>query len=201
VSILSDVVDNISKEVSKVQERSQEMLQGFNINTQIRELERKKTKVLAELGELVVDKHHRDKDISEEAVKEKVAEVVGYEDQINILKEELDTVNVQRDPNASRAKKEAAKAGYKSTPGFKCPDCGTPASKEKKFCPACGGSLGAEAEASNDSKDSKDSSESDNGSRTDSESKSESKSRSTAGDGPLDVEPEPDDDEDSSKED
>lgn len=201
MSILSDVVDNISKEVSKVQERSQEMLQGFNINTQIRELERKKTKVLAELGELVVDKHHREKDISEEAVKEKVAEVVGYEDQINILKEELDTVNVQRDPNASRAKKEAAKAGYKSTPGFKCPDCGTPASKEKKFCPACGGSLGPEAEASSDSNDSKMKSESETRAGNEKASKSQKNSGGTAGDGPLDVEPEPDDDEDSSKED
>lgn len=201
MSILSDVVDNISKEVSKVQERSQEMLQGFNINTQVRELERKKTKVLAELGELVVDKHHREKDISEEAIKEKVAEVVGYEDQINILKEELDSVNVQRDPNASRAKKEAAKAGYKSTPGFKCPDCGTPASKEKKFCPACGGSLGTEAEAPSESNDSKVKSESEGRPETEKSSKSEKNSGGTAGDGPLDVEPEPDDDDDSSKED
>lgn len=201
MSILSDVVDNISKEVSKVQERSQEMLQGFNINTQVRELERKKTKVLAELGELVVDKHHREKDISEEAIKEKVAEVVGYEDQINILKEELDSVNVQRDPNASRAKKEAAKAGYKSTPGFKCPDCGTPASKEKKFCPACGGSLGTETEASSESNDSKVKSESEARPGNEKASKSEKNSGGTAGDGPLDVEPEPDDEEDSGKED
>ncbi|MBI1269580.1 hypothetical protein GC174_04020 [bacterium] len=184
MSILSDVVDNISKEVSKVQERSQEMLQGFNINTQIRELERKKTKVLAELGELVVDKHHREKDISEEAIKEKVAEVVGYEDQINILKEELDTVNVQRDPNASRAKKEAAKAGYKSTPGFKCPHCGTPVNREKKFCPACGGSLTGEVNSSF---------ESEFESQAEPASKSERNSGGTAGDGPLDVEPEPDD--------
>lgn len=146
MSIFNDVVDNISKEVSKVQERSQEMLQGFNINTQIRELERKKTKVLAELGELIVDKHHHEKEISEDAVKEKVAEVVGYEDQIDILKAELEASNVQKDPNASRSKKEAAKAGYKSTPGFKCPDCGTPASREKKFCPACGGQLKEEEE-------------------------------------------------------
>lgn len=168
MSIFNDVVENISKEVSKVQERSQEMLQGFNINTQIRELERKKHKVLAELGELIVDKHHREKDISEDAVKEKVAEVVGYEDQINILEAELEATNVQRDPNASRSKKEAAKAGYKSTPGFKCPDCGTPASREKKFCPACGGQLREEEEEAPRARDN----------------------------GPLDVEPEPDDESD-----
>lgn len=141
MSIFNDVVENISKEVSKVQERSQEMLQGFNINTQIRDLERKKTKMLSELGSLIVDKYHHEKEISEELVKEKVAEVVGYEDQIEILKAELEAQNVERDPKASRSKKAAAKAGYKSTPGFRCPDCGTPASRDKKFCPACGGQL------------------------------------------------------------
>ena len=146
MSIFNDVVDNISKEVSKVQERSQEMLQGFNINSQIRDLERKKSKKLKELGELVFDKYHHDKEVSDDQIKEKVSEVVGYVEQIDVLEAELDAAKVQRDPNASQSKKAAAKAGYKASPGFSCAHCGTPASRDKKFCPACGGKLHDEAD-------------------------------------------------------
>ena len=150
MNMFNDVVENLSKEVSKVQERSQEMLQGFNINSQIRDLERKKSKKLKELGELVFDKYHHDKDVSEDEIKEKVSEVVGYVEQIDVLEAELDAANVQRDPNASQSKKAAAKAGYKTSPGFSCVHCGTPASREKKFCPACGGKLHDEDDDDNE---------------------------------------------------
>lgn len=141
MNIFNDVVEGISKEVSKVQERSQEMLQGFNINSQIKDLERKKGKKLKELGELVFNKFHKDEDVSEDAIKEKVSEVVGFQDQINVLQAELDAADIQRDPNASQSSKSAAKAGYTPTPGFECPACGTPVSRDKKFCPACGYNL------------------------------------------------------------
>lgn len=146
MNIFNDVVENISKEVSKVQERSQEMLQGFNLNSQIKDLERKKVQKLSELGELIFDRYHHEKEVSEDDIKEKVAEVAGYQDQINVLEAELEAANIERDPNASQSKKAAAKAGYKTTPGFACSTCGTPASTEKKFCPACGSKLKEEEE-------------------------------------------------------
>ena len=176
MSIFNDVVENISKEVSKVQERSQEMLHGFNLNSQIKDLERKKTQKLSELGELIFDRYHHEKEVSEDDIKEKVAEVAGYQDQISVLEAELEAANISRDPNASRAKKAAHKAGYRTTPGFVCGTCGTPASKDKKFCPACGSQLKEEEE----------------------EPKSESKKKTTGKNEPLDVEPEEEDEKEDS---
>lgn len=148
MSIIDDVVQGISKEVNKVQERSQEMLQSFNLQTQIKELERKKSSKLVELGRLTVDKVHHKKEVPDDLVDEKIAEVIGYEDQIAVLKAELDAMKVQTDPKASSSQRAEAKAGFKPTPGFVCPHCETPASKEKKFCPACGGDLHSKAQPS-----------------------------------------------------
>ncbi|MBZ0188783.1 MAG: hypothetical protein K8F91_21245 [Candidatus Obscuribacterales bacterium] len=141
MSIIDDVVQGISKEVNKVQERSQEMFQSFNLSTQVKDLERKKSSKLVELGRLTVDKLHHKKEVSDDLINEKIAEVIGYEEQINVLKSEIDALKVADDPNASTSKRAEAKAGFKPTPGFVCPHCEAPASKEKKFCPACGGNL------------------------------------------------------------
>ncbi len=46
MGILDDVVQGIGKEVSRVQARGQEMMQSFNLQNQIRELEKKKTSKL-----------------------------------------------------------------------------------------------------------------------------------------------------------
>jgi len=141
VSIIDDLVNGISKEVNKVQERGQEMFQSFNLSSQIQDLERKKSAKLVELGRLVVDKQHHKKEISEDQIQERIAEVVGYEDQISILKAELETVKAANDPNAPASTRSETKAGFKPTPGFDCPRCHAPAARDKKFCPACGETL------------------------------------------------------------
>lgn len=150
MSILDDMVNGISKEVNKVQERGQEMFQSFNLSSQIKDLERKKSSKLVELGRLIVDKHHLKKDVTDEQVQERVNEVVGYEDQISILKAELDTLKTANDQNAPASSRSEAKAGFKPTPGYECPRCHAPAARDKKFCPACGETLGAAARATDD---------------------------------------------------
>ena len=146
MSIIDDVFQGLSKEVNRVQERGQEMFQSFNLTSQIKDLERKRAAKLVEIGKLIVDKHHRQKDVSEDSIKEKVAEAVGFEDQIAILQAELDQIKVQNDPSTPASKKAEAKAGYHPTPGFDCPHCNTPVSKDKKFCPACGGDIESQSD-------------------------------------------------------
>ncbi len=142
MSIIDDMVNGITKEVNKVQERGQEMFQSFNVSSQIRDLERKRSTKLVELGRLIVDKYHNKKEVSEEKIQESVNEVVGYEDQINILKSELDSLKTANDPAAPASQRAEAKSGFKPTPGYECPRCHAPASRDRKFCPACGETLG-----------------------------------------------------------
>ena len=141
MTIIDDLMQGISKEVSKVQTRSQELLQGYNLQAQIKDLERKRTAKLLEIGRLVYDKYHADKEVAEDVLKDKTNEVAGYDSEIAILQSELDGLKVQTDPDTPQAKKSEAKAGYHASPGFECPSCHAPASKDKSFCPHCGEKL------------------------------------------------------------
>ena len=141
MSIFDDLVQGISREVSKVQARSQEMLDTFNLTQQVRDLERKKVAKLLEIGRLIVDKYHHNAEVAEDKLKEKVQEVVGYEEQITLLQGEMDQVKAANDPDAPASRKSEAKAGYKTTPGAECPRCTAPVNKDKAFCPVCGESL------------------------------------------------------------
>jgi hypothetical protein len=138
MGLIDDFVQGVSKEVGKVQARSQEMLQSYNLTAQIRELERKKSTKLLEIGRLIFDKYERNTDVPETLLKEKVSEIVGYDHEINLLQNELDGLRMQSDPNTPTSKKADAKAGFNPTPGFECPRCHAPASKDKSFCPICG---------------------------------------------------------------
>ena len=141
MTIFDDLVNGITKEVSKVQTRSQEMLQTYTISNEVKELERKKNAKLLEIGRLICDKYLRNSDISDDSLKEKANEVAGLDLEIGLKQAELDTLKAQNDPNVSTSDKAQAKAGYAPTPGFECPSCHAPASKDKAFCPACGETL------------------------------------------------------------
>jgi len=141
MGLLDDFVQNVSKEVGKVQARSQEMLQTYNLAGQIRELERKKTAKLLEIGRAMWDKYANNKEVSEELIKDKASEVSGYDHEILLLQTELDSMRVANDPDQPASKKAESKAGFHPTPGFECPSCHAPASRDKSFCPACGNSL------------------------------------------------------------
>lgn len=138
MGLIDDFVQNVSKEVGRVQARSQEMLQTYNLSNQIRELERKKSTKLLEIGRLICDKYQRNVDVQESVLKDKVNEIVGYEHELGLLQNELDGMRMQNDPNTPTSKRADAKAGFNPTPGFECPRCHAPASKDKAFCPICG---------------------------------------------------------------
>ena len=138
MGLIDDFVSNIGKEVNKVQSRSQEMLQSFNLQNQIRDIERKKTAKLLEIGRLIYDKYHKDADVSEDTLKEKVAEVAGCEQEINVMQSELDNIKSANDPETPQSKRAETKAGFNPTPGYDCPRCHAPAARDKNFCPTCG---------------------------------------------------------------
>lgn len=141
MSIIDDLMQGLGKEASKIQARGQELMKAYNLAQEIRELDRKKTAKLIEIGRLVYDKYERQDDISEELLKEKVKETVIIERDITQLQAELDSMKVQNDPNIPASKRADAKAGYTATPGFECPNCHAPANREKAFCPTCGEAL------------------------------------------------------------
>jgi len=147
MSLFDDLVQGVSKEVGKIQARSQEMLDTFNMSQQLRDLERRKTTKLLEIGRLVCDKYQRNMDVSEDKFKEKVQEVVGLEEQITLLQGEIDNAKAAHDPDTPASKKAEAKAGYHPTPGFECPRCTAPVNRDKGFCPCCGESLKPEGAA------------------------------------------------------
>jgi hypothetical protein len=141
VSIIDNVLNSVAKEVSKVQTRSQEMMQGFNLQNQVNELERKKNAKFMEIGRLIYQKHHDSKDVSEEVIKERCSEVTAINHEISVLQAEIDQLKLKNDPDATPSQKAEAKAGFKASPDYVCPSCHAPASREKPFCPACGESL------------------------------------------------------------
>jgi hypothetical protein len=141
MGIFDEFVNSVSREVSKVQARSQEMLQVYNLNGQVRTLEGKRTAAMIEIGKLVFEKYERGRDVSEDELRKKTHEILELELEITSLKAELDALQAQNDPNASASQKAEYQAGYRATPGFECPHCHAPASRDRSFCPACGGSL------------------------------------------------------------
>ncbi len=138
MSLIDDLVQGFGKEVSKVQARSQDLMKAYNLSQEVRELERKKTAKLIEIGRLIYDKFEKKDDITDDIFKERVKETVAIEQDIIQLQAELDSLKMQNDPSTPASKKAEAKAGYTVTPGFECPNCHAPANREKSFCPTCG---------------------------------------------------------------
>lgn len=141
MGFVDDFVQGINREINKVQNRGQEMMQTYQLNSQIRVLEGKKAAALIEIGRLVYEKYQRGIDVPDEKLADKAKEIAGFEHEVTVLQAELEQIRVQFDPNKPASQRAEAKAGYSTTPGFTCPHCKAPASREKAFCPACGGSL------------------------------------------------------------
>lgn len=141
MTIIDDLLTGINKEFSKIQNKTEDALKGYNLSNQIKDIERKKTAKLIEIGKLVCDKYSRNSNVTEDELKDKANEIAGYDHEISLLQSELDTMKTQNDPNTSASQRAEAKAGYTPTPGYECPRCHAPANKEKAFCPLCGENL------------------------------------------------------------
>ncbi len=138
MSLIDDLVQGFGKEVGKVKARSEELMKSYNLSSEIKELERKKASKFVEIGRLIYDKYERHDTIDEGILQERVKEIVSIEKDITQLQAELDSLQMQNDPNIPASKRADAKAGYTATPGFECPKCHAPANREKGFCPTCG---------------------------------------------------------------
>src|SRR5688572_8614826 len=145
MGIFDEFVQGVNRELTRVQSRSQEMIQTYNINSQVRTLEGRKTASMIEIGRMVFEKYEKGTDVTEEALQAKVKEIVDLEHEITILMADLEALRAQSDPNMSASQKAEFKAGYTPTPGFTCPHCQAPANMDKTFCPACGGTLREES--------------------------------------------------------
>lgn len=148
MGLLDDAIQGIGKEVSRVQARGQELMQSFNLQNQIRELERKKTSKLLEIGRLVTDKYVKNEEVAEDILKDKANEVAGYDSEMQVLQAELDSLKV--DTEAPASKKAERSAGFNASPGYECPNCHAPAARDKAFCPSCGESLKRSSSADDD---------------------------------------------------
>lgn len=146
MTLIDDVVQGLGREISKVKVRSQELMKSYNLSQEIRELERRKTTKFVEIGRLVYDKYELKDEINDEVFKERVKEIVAFENDILQLQAELEALQLQNDPSVPASKKADAKAGYTATPGFMCPRCHAPANKEKAYCPTCGEPLSQQLE-------------------------------------------------------
>jgi len=142
MGIFDDLVSNVSKELTRVQSRSQDMLKTYSLSSQIRTLERKKDAILLELGRMSFDRYERKLDVPDETFKSRTEEIADIDDEIADLQEELEALQLANDPNATASQKSQAKAGYHPSHGFACPKCKAPANEDKPFCPSCGCALG-----------------------------------------------------------
>lgn len=141
MTIIDDLLSGVGKEFEKIQTKAQEITQSFNLSGQIKELERKRNAKLLEIGRLVCDKYLRNSDVSEDSLRDKANEVAGYEHEMSLLQAEIETMKTANDPSTSASQRADTKAGYNPSPGFECPRCHAPASKDKTFCPLCGEKL------------------------------------------------------------
>jgi len=141
MTIIDDLMNGIGKEFEKVQNKSQEIMQSYNLQNQVKDIERKRNSKLLEIGRMVCDKYLRNQEVTEDQLKDKANEVAGYEHEMTLLQQEIEVSKAAHDPNAAASTRADTKAGYTATPGFECPRCHAPANKEKAFCPLCGESL------------------------------------------------------------
>ncbi|MBK9771774.1 MAG: hypothetical protein IPP57_13325 [Candidatus Obscuribacter sp.] len=109
MSIIDNLVNTIQKEVGKVQEKSQEMMQGFNLSNQIKELERKKNARLIEIGRAIFDKYEHQKEVTEETLKDWVAECAALDHEMAVLQAELDQTKVKTIQMLHQHKKQKPK--------------------------------------------------------------------------------------------
>ena len=95
MGLIDELMQGISKEVSKVQVRSQEMLNAYNLGQELRDLEQQKTDRLTAIGRLICNKYERQINVSEESLQEHCKEITTLEKDITSLQKKLDGLKKQ----------------------------------------------------------------------------------------------------------
>ncbi len=101
MGIFDDLIQGISKEVSKVQARSQVMIKTYNLGQELRELEQQKTARLAAIGRSIYDKYERQINVEEESLQAQCKDIVALEKDIAHLQKQLDDLKAERDSQST----------------------------------------------------------------------------------------------------
>lgn len=128
------VVDGLNKGVSTVSEGSKLLVEKANLNTQIREVEREKSRLLQNMGTLVYNLH-----ASEEIRVEQCAgmcnEVAAMEQKIIALQQQLQSLEVPKTTTVQYAQTVVQSDTIAN--GITC-ECGFVNKDGAKFCAKCG---------------------------------------------------------------
>jgi chromosome segregation ATPase len=103
MGVWDQVVDGIGRELTKIQSRSEELLQVHNLKNQIRMLEGRCTSLLIEIGRLVFDKYQRNLNVGEDTFIAKTQELSSLEHDITILRSEIDALRSQSGEDSARS--------------------------------------------------------------------------------------------------
>ncbi len=118
--------------------RSKEAIESQQVKLKIGELNGQRQKVLAEVGEAVLEMH-RNGTFDQGALGEQCLAAIAIEEQITEKEAELEAIHQRAE--AALAEQRAAAGAPGAAPGAAgggfCASCGTPL-KGAKFCPNCG---------------------------------------------------------------
>ncbi len=101
MGLIDDLVQGISKGVSEIQARSQQMIAIYNLNQEIRELEQQKIAKLANIGRLMYDQYEQQITANEESLQQLCKEITALGKDISQLQTKVDNLKAQSNSNTS----------------------------------------------------------------------------------------------------
>jgi len=96
MSLIDDFIQGASKEISKIQARSQEMIKAYNLGQELKELEQQKTDQLAAIGSSIFDKYQKQIEPNEDSLQQKCKEIAALDKDIAQLQKQLANLEAQK---------------------------------------------------------------------------------------------------------
>ena len=96
MSLIDDLIQGASKEISKIQARSQEMIKAYTLEQEIKELDQQKTDQLAAIGRSIFDKYQKQIEPNEESLQKQCKEIAALEKDIAHLQKQLVDLKAQK---------------------------------------------------------------------------------------------------------